>query len=119
MRNARRMKLRIDETRAKRWSVVIACAALAALVTASSYAAVRAWIKPDPASEVAAAPPPVQPQHPHEGLVIYRRGEEGACQHKTFDNDSGKLSKAIPGPCDYAKSKSHQETPVGFSWGTK
>jgi hypothetical protein len=119
MPNARRMKLRLDETRAKRVSVVVACVAVALLVTASTYAAVRAWIKPDPGTEVVAAPPPVQPQHAHEGLVIYRRGEEGACQHKTFDNDSGKLSKAIPGPCDYAKRKSQQETPVGFSWGTK
>jgi len=97
-------------------SVTVACTALALLVLASMFAALRAWIKPEPHAETAAASATTG-EAPREGVVIYRRPDGTSCQHKSFDNESGKLSKAKPGPCDYSNQKSKHESGSGFSWG--
>ena len=117
VRNAQRKTRRNDEKLARRVSVAIACAALALLVLASMFAAVRAWIRPEAGSETAAAG---TDEPLREGRVIYRRPDDTSCLHKSFNNESGKLSKPMPGPCDSSNPRSkRQDAAPGFSWGGK
>src|SRR5207249_592458 len=104
-------------TRARRVSVAIACAILAVLAVASLFAELRGWIMRSAPIETttALAEPPVG-----EGRVIYRHASGTSCQHRSFDNKSGKLSKAVPGPCDTGDQKSRRpEGSPGFVWGTR